>query len=998
MPPRLYPEDGPARTQSKTAEPAVYAALAAQLSEEWVVVHSLPWLNIQVGRTRRAFAPTGETDFVLLHPRLGVLVLEIKGGTWQYNGKRQLFELLRWRQGAWAVDAERDVLAQAQANAQAVQEALRATRILPHQRVGYALVFPECSVEGRTLPPALEDPTTGTRLLLDAGDMAQLGAAVARVARYWREAFRYDGRRGVQDSEIGEDKIAAVLAALCPVEGYQKRLVRQIGEDRQWLELRPEQARVLERLEREPRAILVGGAGTGKTLIALEVARRAAEAGERVLILTFNRHLADRLNEARPRKNVWAETITTWSAKVAKGLGYRVPPIGKDDDQRDALLTRALRERAEAESVLGVNRLILDEAQSFHPEQIEALAHLFRDKPILACHDESQIFWMEAAQGRACVLETLQGALGVADPYRLTLNMRSPHAVFERLAATDPSPLQQGSLRPADPSQLQELIWEAEQFTVPAVEGLVAALLAEGVAPQEIVVLASRALVEDPAWQPLTRKVGQFTTPQRFRGCEAPVVIVLWDQAGLDSPALLCAYTRATTRAIVVYEATTLVGGAATRLGQALLNAPVAPEIKATLRLVSRAQAQEVIGHTCELLLDDAQPLDIRSAWIAWSPLLGGWLVDRAYCPDQPGADAWLQTLVTETPHPAFLLRSGYVYGGPPLTLDRYPPLARLDEERAVERAVTAACPQCTQPALAFEGYTEPPLCLDCTPVWHPMPDGYLPTLEEADRLLAEDTPTTRLPLCLWALSLWRACPYSPGLPPSYVRSGSPFRQAARLWASARGLSLARGQRVTLARLRQELAAAHPALGQVDPHALKTYAAVALNGLTVPAWEPWLGRPRPGTCERVEDPPPTESRYQAALRQMGEENGEVSRPWIEWARYFADLGEPFVLEESEHIGPQLWLPRLDLLLALVLPQYRTPDFLELLRAESEEPVLCVHDAPHARQPIMHLARDGRVTEGWHWTIQGGVLALTSARAPYPLRLQRAAEGARLPDP
>jgi superfamily I DNA/RNA helicase len=55
---------------------------------------------------------------------------------------------------------------------------------------------------------------------------------------------------------------------------------------------------VLDGLVDEPRAIISGGAGTGKTLLALEEARRFSAAGKSVLLVCFNRQLASFLQKA----------------------------------------------------------------------------------------------------------------------------------------------------------------------------------------------------------------------------------------------------------------------------------------------------------------------------------------------------------------------------------------------------------------------------------------------------------------------------------------------------------------------------------------------------------------------------------------------------------------------------------------------------------------------------------------------------------------------------
>lgn len=70
-------------------------------------------------------------------------------------------------------------------------------------------------------------------------------------------------------------------------------------EDRR-IELTERQAGILEFLHRQRRVMIAGGAVTGKTFIASEKAVRLAGEGMRVLLLCYNRGLADHLREQCP--------------------------------------------------------------------------------------------------------------------------------------------------------------------------------------------------------------------------------------------------------------------------------------------------------------------------------------------------------------------------------------------------------------------------------------------------------------------------------------------------------------------------------------------------------------------------------------------------------------------------------------------------------------------------------------------------------------------------
>ena len=81
---------------------------------------------------------------------------------------------------------------------------------------------------------------------------------------------------------------------LCPSFDLVPSMVSELGIKRSaFNRLLKEQANILNFLDEQPYAVINGAAGTGKTMIALEKARRHAENGDKVLFLCFNRFLRD---------------------------------------------------------------------------------------------------------------------------------------------------------------------------------------------------------------------------------------------------------------------------------------------------------------------------------------------------------------------------------------------------------------------------------------------------------------------------------------------------------------------------------------------------------------------------------------------------------------------------------------------------------------------------------------------------------------------------------
>jgi hypothetical protein len=103
--------------------------------------------------------------------------------------------------------------------------------------------------------------------------------------------------------------------------------------------LTQEQYHVLDGLSENDRVLVRGGAGTGKTLLAIEEARRQARGGRRVVLFCFNRQLAaflagtvkdETLIRARHLHVFMSEEITRAGVRVEKGLEDEKAAIGRE--------------------------------------------------------------------------------------------------------------------------------------------------------------------------------------------------------------------------------------------------------------------------------------------------------------------------------------------------------------------------------------------------------------------------------------------------------------------------------------------------------------------------------------------------------------------------------------------------------------------------------------------------------------------------------------------
>ena len=124
-----------------------------------------------------------------------------------------------------------------------------------------------------------------------------------------------------------------------------------------------EQYVILEFLEEQNSAVINGAAGTGKTMLAVEKARRHSVNGEKVLFLCYNRLLRDKL-VADYKKNAKSELSDQYQNVefyTISGLAHKI--TGRPDDYN--CLLNYLCDCIDKKQEFGFQHIIVDEGQDF---------------------------------------------------------------------------------------------------------------------------------------------------------------------------------------------------------------------------------------------------------------------------------------------------------------------------------------------------------------------------------------------------------------------------------------------------------------------------------------------------------------------------------------------------------------------------------------------------------------------------------------------------------
>ena len=237
-----------------------------QLPDPWRVFHSVAWQSLRKGRQG-----DGEADFVLIHPRHGLIVIEAKGGS------------IHIRDGKWFTSNKKgthpiDPFEQATASKHALVGYLRDTiPDLPWLDAGHGVWFPEITVSGDLTAAAPDE------IVLDRNDLSKPIVAINDLVNRW-------GLHGT----IPDEFVEAITKHLAPTVTIRHTLADDVADvHARQLALTETQRLALAGLRRARRVIVYVGAGTGKTVLAEERARRLSADGFRVVLTCFNRPLGD---------------------------------------------------------------------------------------------------------------------------------------------------------------------------------------------------------------------------------------------------------------------------------------------------------------------------------------------------------------------------------------------------------------------------------------------------------------------------------------------------------------------------------------------------------------------------------------------------------------------------------------------------------------------------------------------------------------------------------
>lgn len=327
-------------------------------TQDWIVLHSL---NLSE-HTVRLY---GEIDFLILIPNAGIFVMEVKGGdvkcidgVWHFTNRFKITN----KSNVGPFNQARDAMFSLRS---AIEKEFgkghKFTKIL----YGFLCAFPHINFDKHSVEYE-------TWQILDK-DCLQIG--IDSFFKNFIQNFiqKHKTQRWFSERDCLPNKDDLIL--LCDFLRGDFERVRTAKErldefDNQIKVYTQEQFRILDSIQFNDRSITQGSAGTGKTMIAIESAIRAASEGKTVFLTCYNRLIGEWMEK---QVEDWKDKITvsnlhSFLFEQSRGFDYDQTQSSKQDfySKYLPLLLKVFFEKGISKKF---DKLIIDEGQDLIREE-----------------------------------------------------------------------------------------------------------------------------------------------------------------------------------------------------------------------------------------------------------------------------------------------------------------------------------------------------------------------------------------------------------------------------------------------------------------------------------------------------------------------------------------------------------------------------------------------------------------------------------------------------
>lgn len=470
-----------------------------KLSDDYIIFHSVEWLK------KNKNVRFGESDYVIFNKNRGIICLEVKhGGIKSKDGR--LYQLNRKTNESFQINPME------QANRSKYYFIDKLKPIFNQ----YGFNYPIHSVVWLTGINRNELRGNLPHNYWDNGNTF-FQDNIVDLSKTFDKIYKFFNMEKLQVPKLLSNKIRDALLPEFHAFPSLQNVINQ--NDYQFNRMTREQNYLLDYLEEQKSAAIQGGAGTGKTMLAIEKARRLSK-NEDVVFLCFNSLLTESLKK-RYSDELPNVTFTNLYSLAAKAYKRHI-----DEDD----IITFLQNFYSFPSTWKFKSIVIDEGQDFTNEQVKLLKeiailnegsfYIFYDKNQLV-QQRNELEWLQEMECQLVLSYNCRNTQNIAKTSTSPLGIEK---VKMRLNVEGEMPIYHNT--------------KTKKDLIEWLEERIRHYSSEGISLQQMVILTTKTIEKSILSD--EKYIGKFklswglednsilfTTARKFKGLEADVVFII---------------------------------------------------------------------------------------------------------------------------------------------------------------------------------------------------------------------------------------------------------------------------------------------------------------------------------------------------------------------------------------------------------------------------------------------------------------------------------------
>ena len=394
MPAHMDPEDIQNYKHTKS-EAYFYEKLHEQLSEKFHCFFSIRWFDKVNGKRIDS-----ECDFLVFDPGFGFLTIEVKGGI-----KIDIDARKRWiltepdEEGNISTrELKESPFAQAEKSMRYFYDNFSSEYLQTFNGAyGFAVCFPFYKVDEK-----IED-AADKNLIIDARHIDGLAHRINEIFHYWKSKnntvspFSSEQKQKFISMVHKQISLSAAAGALIPLKEKELEKINLVQDS------------IVDFLSNYNQVQIIGGAGTGKTYMAIKKIRREKHNGRKLLYLCKNHELADFV----------ANEINDSDVDCWDFVSYIEKLLNRPIETVESVFDEISKAKHESYDVI-----VVDEAQDFSIDEAFAIRQLLKD-------EQKSVLYVFLDENQNLFNVDFDSAFAIdTKPYILRYNIRNTGEIY----------------------------------------------------------------------------------------------------------------------------------------------------------------------------------------------------------------------------------------------------------------------------------------------------------------------------------------------------------------------------------------------------------------------------------------------------------------------------------------------------------------------------------------------------------------------------------------